>query len=284
MNPIFQTISEPLHQKLQDQLRDQASLAPSKPKPVGERQAAAAIGQSPAPPVDRTPAYRPPSRQPLALLTVFDDGLSSGEVVRIRQDCMVIGREEGDVRIPFDLAMSRQHAQLTCHFNEGKCRWVFKDLQSTNGSFVRVYRARLSADMELAIGTRRYLFKLAPQAPASSPSSPMGTVVFGDSSGIQASADGACLVEVATNGMSSRTIAIERQRVKVGADPQRCEAAIDEDSYVNPVHAEIYRDERGHWMIDDLESRNGVWIRVKQLTLTQQAEFQLGQQRFLFQP
>jgi len=284
MDPIFQTISEPLHQKLQDQLRDQATSAHLKSKPGGERQATAVIARSSAPPVDRTPAYRPPNRQPLALLTIFDDGLASGEVVRIRQECLVIGREEGDIRIPFDLAMSRQHAQLACHFNEGQCRWVFKDLHSTNGSFIRVYRARLSADMELAIGTRRYLFKLTPQAPASSPSSPMGTVGFGDSSGIQASADGACLVEIATNGTPSRTIAIERQRVKVGADPQRCEAAIDEDAFVNPVHAEIYHDGRGHWMIDDLKSRNGVWIRVKQLTLTQQAEFQLGQQRFLFQP
>jgi len=283
MEPIFQTISEPLHQKLQDQLRDQTASEPSKPKPVGDHQATASTAPLPARP-DRTPAYRPPSRQPLALLTIFDDGLSSGEVVRIRQGCLVIGRDEGDVRVPFDLSMSRQHAQLTCHFNERQCRWVFKDLNSTNGSFIRVYRARLSADMELAIGTRRYLFQLPPQATASPAGSPMGTVGFGDSGGLQASSQGACLVEVATNGTQNRTIAIERQRIKLGADPQRCEAAIDGDSFVDPIHAEIYHDGRGHWMIDDVKSRNGVWIRVKQLTLTQQAEFQLGQQRFLFQP
>lgn len=284
MDPVLQTVSEPLHQKLQIQLREQSAADPSKPRQVDTPPATAAVEIPGRSLVDRTLAYRPPSRQPLALLTVLDDGLASGEVVRIRQERFVIGREEGDVRIPFDMAMSRQHAELSCHFNEGQCRWVFKDLKSTNGCFIRVFRARLSADTELAIGSRRYLFKLNAEAPASSPASPRGTIGYGKSNGHATSTAGACLVEVVTNGALSRTIRIERQRVKLGADPQRCEAIVDQDPYVNPVHAEIYHDGRGQWMIDDLKSRNGVWIRVKQITLAQQAEFQLGQQRFLFQP
>jgi hypothetical protein len=37
-------------------------------------------------------------------------------------------------------------------------------------------------------------------------------------------------------------------------------------------------------MIDDQKSLNGVWIRIKKFAMDKPAEFQLGQQRFRFQP
>jgi hypothetical protein len=40
--------------------------------------------------------YHPTLRPTIAVLTVFDDGKSDGEVVRIRTERFVIGRSEGD--------------------------------------------------------------------------------------------------------------------------------------------------------------------------------------------
>src|SRR5262249_13197262 len=46
--------------------------------------------------------YRPMKRPPLALLTVYDDGKTEGEVIRIRGSRFVIGRTDGNLHIPFD--------------------------------------------------------------------------------------------------------------------------------------------------------------------------------------
>src|SRR6266436_4682424 len=53
------------------------------------------------PPSRRPPAnpYRPTVRPPIALLTVFDDGTTEGQMIRVRGDRFIIGRSEGDLLI-----------------------------------------------------------------------------------------------------------------------------------------------------------------------------------------
>src|SRR5262245_8973242 len=51
---------------------------------------------------DAVPAERPRDRPPMALLCILDDGKADGEWVRLRGDRCLIGRTEGDVRIPHD--------------------------------------------------------------------------------------------------------------------------------------------------------------------------------------
>src|SRR5262245_2611300 len=53
-----------------------------------------------------TVAFRPLRRPPMALVCVLDDGKEDGEWVRVRDGRLVIGREEGDIRIPHDDMMS----------------------------------------------------------------------------------------------------------------------------------------------------------------------------------
>ena len=38
----------------------------------------------------------------MAILVVFDDGRTDGEIIRIRDHRFIIGRSEGDLVIPFD--------------------------------------------------------------------------------------------------------------------------------------------------------------------------------------
>jgi FHA domain len=47
----------------------------------------------------------------------------------------------------------------------GRFRWHLTDLQSTNGTFVRIGNALLRHQQELLIGSRRYRFDAAPRAP-----------------------------------------------------------------------------------------------------------------------
>ena len=109
----------------------------------------------------RVLAFRPTNRQPLALLTILDDGSrDDGETIRIRDARVSIGREEGDLTLPFDPDISRQHAELRCQQQKGRFRWYLIDKKSTNGTFVRAFRASLSKESELIIGGRRYLFQL----------------------------------------------------------------------------------------------------------------------------
>ncbi len=77
--------------------------------------------------------FRPTARPPLAVLTVFDDGKTDGEVIRIRDHRFTIGRTEGNLCIPFDGRISARHVEITHQVVGGLHRWVITDLQSTHG-------------------------------------------------------------------------------------------------------------------------------------------------------
>src|SRR5436190_8994371 len=72
------------------------ALVPNKPAPTPAATEQAPSSQPPA------SIYRPTVRAPVAILTVFDDGKSDGEVIRIRGERFVIGRSEGDLLLPHD--------------------------------------------------------------------------------------------------------------------------------------------------------------------------------------
>lgn len=55
-----------------------------------------------AKPPASTSAYRPTQRPLIAILTVFDDGKSEGESLRLWTDRFVVGRSEGDFLLPHD--------------------------------------------------------------------------------------------------------------------------------------------------------------------------------------
>lgn len=99
--PIIQTVAEPLQQYLQKKGAPQAAAKVIK-----------APGSASSP---QAMAFRPTNRQPLAMLTILDDGnREEGETIRIRDTKFTIGREKGDLAIPFDGDMSGQHAELRC--------------------------------------------------------------------------------------------------------------------------------------------------------------------------
>src|SRR6056297_120007 len=156
--PIIQTVAEPV----QELLKRQAALEDEgRPKAAPPQTDGSGSAKKPRTKSSKTVLFRPTGRQPLALLTILDDGQrEQGEKIRIRDSRVTIGREKGSVTIPFDADISSQHAELRCQQVKGKSRWYLVDLNSTNGTFLRAYRARLSRDMELICGSRRYRFQL----------------------------------------------------------------------------------------------------------------------------
>ena len=66
----------------------------------------------------------------------------------------------------------------------------------------------------------------------------------------------------------------------VGADPERAHVVIHDDPMLSSTHVRIYQDEHRRWHIEDLDSRNGVWMQIKEQQLDMSAQFQLGEQRF----
>ncbi len=126
----------------------------------------AAINTAASPTPNKGPSatlFRPTVRPPIAVLTVWDDGKLDGEVIRIRDQRFVIGRSEGDLKIPIDGRISSRHIEITLQTVGGQHRWVVTDLQSTHGMFVRVSRTVLAERAEFLVGNGRYRFD-SPQA------------------------------------------------------------------------------------------------------------------------
>jgi len=235
----------------------------------------------------QTMPFRPTNRQPLALLTILDDGSrEEGECIGLRESVVVIGRDKGNVTIPFDGDISSRHAELRCHKKQGKYRWYLRDLESTNGTFLRSYRARLSSETEIIFGSRRYCFHLPDQSPSSEGDGPevFDTQAYRAPPRTMLQQFVPRLVEVGVETAEPTTFVITEKNMRIGRDPT-CEIAIPDDPFLSPQHGCFTQDERGRWIIEDKSSANGIWIRVKRMVLDQQhAEFQLGQQRFHFIP
>src|SRR5262249_5976655 len=127
--------------------------------------------------------FRPTARPPVARLTIFDDGKTDGEVIRIRDHRFTIGRTEGDLRIPFDGRISARHVEITHQAVGGHERWVVTDLQSTHGMFVRVSRTTLADKAEFLVGNGRYRFDTPQVDPNATSELAPGAAMSGETRG-----------------------------------------------------------------------------------------------------
>jgi hypothetical protein len=227
-------------------------------------------------------AERPVLRPPAALLCVLDDGKAEGEWVRLRADVTVIGRTEGDVRIPHDGLVSGRHAQVVRQRTANAYRWALVDLQSTNGTFVRIGSTLLRHDTEVIIGSGRYRFEAGTgAAPAAGPpgSPPQTTQAW---SGAPVHALVPSLVEMSPAGPVKR-YALTLPEIWIGRDARTCSIARPDDVLVNARHARLYRDPKGQWHVENNKSLNGLWLRIAEpMPLGNACQFRLGEQRFIF--
>ena len=189
-----------------------------------------------------TSPYRPTSRPPIALLTVFDDGKNEGELIRIRDQKFVIGRTEGDLKIPIDGRISARHVEITLQTLGGAHRWVVTDLQSTHGMFVRVSRTVLNDRAEFLVGSGRYRFE-TPQglaeATVDAGTEPPGfgqTRAWSDGPGPFRSP---ALTEILGGEIGNRVLLVKPE-YWIGADVS-CAICRGGDPFCEPRHVRLYR-------------------------------------------
>jgi pSer/pThr/pTyr-binding forkhead associated (FHA) protein len=236
-----------------------------------------------APDQDTTP-YRPSLRPSMALLSALDDGDDSGEILRIRASSFVIGRVEGNFTIPHDGGMSGRHAEISRRHENGEHRWYLKDLQSTNGTFVRAATIILSQEQEFLIGGGRFRFEVpavpAESAPTIDPAA-NATRKWESLSGSTTVAGLQPILVDVSPGRPERRFALREQEYWIGRDPSQCSIVVN-DPMVDRRHARVYRDEKNRWIIANARSRNGLWARIQEVGLGRGGFFQCGEQRFFF--
>ena len=253
-----------------------ARLAPPAAQAGAQAKAPAA-----APAEIEAQAEQPVLRPPVAYLCVLDDGKTEGEWVRLRADRSVIGRSEGDIRIPHDGAISGQHAELVRQRVAAGFRWFLGDLKSTNGTFVRVGATILRHENELLIGSGRYRFEAAAAAAVPPPpGAPMQTTQAWSGAPVQSLVPS--LVEIGPAG-PLRRINLTLPEYWIGRDTKSCAIARSDDVLVNARHARLYRDAKGQWHIENNKSLNGLWLRIAEpMPLGSACQFRMGEQRFIF--
>lgn len=245
-------------------------LAKPAAKPAAPRPAAVAVD-------DDAAAYRPVRRAPLVLLTVLDDGRDDGEIIRVRTEQFVIGRNQGDLTIPFDGLISSPHAELARETSQGQSRWYLTDRDSRNGTYVKIDGPlTLKSEQELLLGGGRYRFRLPGVADDA------GGAGDGATRGWQTvSADDLYphLIEVTPAGEGQKYPLADEDHW-FGRDSIRSDLVKADDPLLSRRHAHFFKADAG-WQVQCGGGRNGVWLRVDRVRLGNRAHFQLGEQRFL---
>jgi pSer/pThr/pTyr-binding forkhead associated (FHA) protein len=237
-------------------------------------------------PAEATEPFRPADRLSMALLIVLDDGEDSGEVIRIRGSTFVIGRVEGDLVIPHDGGISSRHAEISRRIEGGHARWFLRDLQSTNGTFVRASQVILHDEQEVLIGRGRFRFESAEKAVSALEAPPALGAPANATRKWQAPsvADLArvmhpSLVELTADG-DGRRFTLTTPEVWIGREAGQGGIMLS-DATVDPRHARARRDAKNRWVLENARSLNGLWARIQEIPLDRGGQFQCGEQRFL---
>lgn len=260
---------------------DASRLTASEPIPVPWTERLPTSPPAPPPAVGRSThagerLYRPANRPPVPLVTILDDGTATtGETVRIREPACLIGRTEGTIKIPHDPLVSARHAELVRQGLEQPYAWHLRDVGSTNGTFVCCKRAPLRPDRIVILGSRRF----RPHLPGTSPES----LATGHTLPLSAAAglSGWPMLVETTTPVNPLCIRLVGSRLSVGRPGFGNQIELDDPLLAN-VHAVITQTEDGTWWIQATPSRNGVWIQVRSVELTDSCRFQCGEQRFIF--
>jgi hypothetical protein len=180
--------------------------------------------------------------------------------------------------------MSGRHAEIVRRLESGRWHWYLRDLQSTNGTYVRVAGGILRDGQEIMIGGGCYRFDSSQVDAAAEPETAAGGVVatrkFTAGSIAQVAAQmSPALVALTADGDGQR-YTLDKPEQWIGRDRSQCSIVVN-DPMTSPRHAKIYRDPKGKWMIQNNRSLNGLWMRITEVSLEKGGQFQCGEQRFL---
>ncbi|GAA5506989.1 FHA domain-containing protein [Novipirellula caenicola] len=199
----------------------------------------------------------PERRVPTPLLIALDDDSETeGEVLRLRKAETILGRRHADWCFANDADISSLHAKIQrTSDGRGGCVWQLVDQQSTNGTYVYKPIIHLAEDDSFMIGGVSCRWERSQRDPPS--------------------------FQIAPIGSSSPAIHIPLgKRLQIGRDESAADIILPHPT-INPLHAELYETDQG-WILEDQQSRNGIWHRINSVTLASESRFILGEQRFVF--
>jgi pSer/pThr/pTyr-binding forkhead associated (FHA) protein len=237
--------------------------------------------------------FRPVNRPPTLILCALDDGArDDGEWFRVRKPEFRIGRTQGDPDHPNDIiiandnGVSSTHVEIKLRIEDGRYRYYLRDWPSRNGTFVRVSRAALRPDQELLLGARRYVFHAGATASNAQSASEQDFAANKATRGWEAVSSVNLsqmlpkLVEMTPRG-NGHEFALSDGMNVLGTDGSQCTITISGDPFVSSTHARIVKDKKNRWVVENLNSLNGIWLRIDEMALDTGGEFQIGEQRFL---
>jgi pSer/pThr/pTyr-binding forkhead associated (FHA) protein len=163
----------------------------------------------------------------------------------------VAGREDGQILFPEDGWLSRRHANFV--YENGQL--VVRDEGSLNGIYVRV-RDGVPLSFGDAFLCGEQLFSLEP-APADTAGPSADQTYFYAS---PRKAYGFRVVQLLAGGARGLEHCAIGNSVKIGRE--ECDINFPTDVYMSAVHAKIEMAADGHFMLLDLGSKNGSYLRV----------------------
>jgi pSer/pThr/pTyr-binding forkhead associated (FHA) protein len=259
----------------------QSAPAQSPPAPLPQRAARDAVHEA-AREDDSAQPFRPLFRPPVAILEICDDGADAGEVIRMRADSITIGRSNADVVIPHDSQISSTHARITRRLVGGMFQWFLTDLDSTNGTFIRVAKVALADGQLVLLGSHRYVFRAAqmPVAPPGPEAGPRNqTQGWQQISAADVARLTSTLVRLNPDG-TEQSYRLDRDDLLIGQSSEACQIVLAGDPAVSRIHARVRRGGDGRFVLENANSRNGVWLGIREQRLHKSSHFQLGEQRF----
>ena len=231
--------------------------------------------------------FRPRKRPPVAKVQLMDDDLMGSEWVRLRADRTLFGRDCQAVSIPHDSEISQRHAQIRRVRRHGVYQWVLEDLNSRNGTFVRVRRCRLKQGRKFLLGSRIFSVMFSDEGNRDkgtelpNEAAAGGTSLFTPALPGYEKTNHVTLVEC-TRDRRPLEIKIPAQECWLGSDSQSCQCVIEDDPWLDGRHARLFRDAQNRWVIEDAASVNGLWVGIHAFRLRDRTWIQMGEQRLLF--
>jgi hypothetical protein len=217
----------------------------------------------------------------MAMICMMDDNSTEGEWIRIRVPEVTIGRAGADILIPHDDQISSIHAQLSRRFQDNRFQWFLRDLNSTNGTFLKVSKAKLHNNLEILIGGHRYRFSsVLPDEDASDEQQAQGTRGWRTVAPIDPKAAMPSLVRLTPEG-EGITLSFSKSEHLIGSNPAQSTLLITDDPMVSSIHAKLWRDPSGNWFLQDESSLNGIWASITEKRIETDAAFQIGEQRIV---
>lgn len=204
----------------------------------------------------------------------FKNGSSEGQIVKLRRDATIIGRDKGNVVIIDDTEASSTHCQIQ---KIGSDYHVF-DMNSTNGTFVngdRVVKAKLKPGDILTVGKTEFRFDLAQEAKLRNVMTAYQTASGGEEA--KATFVGTVIeqeiaadklmgigIDIFYSDMSSENVVLPQRILYIGRSSPF--GKFDRDPEISRKHMLVKLNDHGEIFIEDQGSTNGVFLNGKRIT------------------